>query len=117
MGHRLRVPRPYGERGRGQCVAQPPATHDRQQWDEINRLFRQAVDDLLLVTGIIAPREQPIAGQAFQPVRKNIGRDTLDVLGKQRPKAARAAAEHDVAQDNQAPAVAKGFQREVYWAS
>src|SRR5688572_26907872 len=99
----------YREVRRGECVAQSPAAHDGHQGDKLDRLLRQAVNYSLLVPRIGTARENPIGGQALQAVRENIGCDPLDAFGEQRPKRAAAAAEHYVAKDNQAPAVAESF--------
>src|ERR1700678_2854719 len=89
-----------------------PPTHVCQQRHQLYGRLRQTVDALLPVSRIARSRQEPLVGQARQPVRQDVGGDSL--LGKsQKLSVVPAVPEHDVSDDNQTPTVAKHFQREI----
>ena len=59
-----------------------------------------------LPTGGRAASEDPCLDQPHQPVGEDVRRDALDRPGEQRPEVA-AVAEHDVAKNEQRPAISE----------
>src|SRR5690606_11803913 len=92
--------------------AQTPGSHLCQQRDQLDRGCSQAVDDLLLVAGIIAPRNQAGFLQSREATREDVGGDALLGVGQELPEMT-AVTEHHVADDDQAPAGAQSFQRQI----
>ena len=93
-------------------VPPPPGAHLRQQRHELDRRLGQAVDALLPVRGVVASRQQSRFDEALQPVGEDVGRDPLLRMREQLAKMP-ARAEHDVADHDQAPAVAERLQRQI----
>ena len=93
-------------------VATAPGAHVREQGHELDSRFSEAVDSLLLVLRITASRQQTGGRQTLQPVCEDVRGDALLALRKQLPIVT-PVSEHDVTDDNQAPAVAKLFDRQV----
>src|SRR3546814_4208123 len=93
-------------------MAASPRSHLREQRHELDGGLGQAVDRLLPVGGIPAPREQPGFDQPLQTVGENIGSDplvrTVEQLAIMAP-----VAEHYVPDDDQAPAITQDLQRQV----
>src|SRR6185437_15611457 len=100
-------PQPF----RGRAVVHTPLAELREDRHQLDRRLGQAV-------GGPPPRPRVLAGeqagahQPLEPVGEDVGGDSLFGAGEQFPEVA-PVAEHDVPQDEQAPAVAKGLDRGV----
>jgi hypothetical protein len=93
-------------------VPPPPGAHLGQKRHELDRRFGEAVDRLLTVTRVVAPGQEAGLDETLQPVRQDVRGDPLFRAPEHFPEAP-TIAEHDVADDDQAPAIAQHFQREV----
>lgn len=89
-----------------------PRTHLCQQRDQLDRGLGKAVDRLLLMRRVVSFPEQAIGHQPFQTVRQDVGGNPflgqIEELSIMTP-----IAEHHIANDDQAPAIAKYLEREV----
>src|SRR5436190_23900079 len=72
-----------------------PATHRNQHRQEIESLVGQAVDGLLGMSRIIAPRDDAVLDQRVEPVRQHIARDSFFGRGSGRARPMRSFAELD----------------------
>src|SRR3546814_21018141 len=70
-------------------VAAAPGAHDDEQRKELDRLFGEAVDCLLLVAGIVGAGEEAVPREPFQTVGEDAGGHTF--LGPIQPLAEMAA--------------------------
>jgi len=93
-------------------VPAAPGAHVHEQGHELDGRFREAVDPFLPVFWIASSRQQARRRQALQPVREDIRGDAFLALCKQLSIVA-SIPEHDVTDDDQAPAVAELFERQV----
>ena len=78
--------------------------------------FGQAVDALLLMRDVIAAADQSGVEQALEAASQNVRCDAFLGFAKQFAEVA-AVAEHQIADDEEAPVVAQHLQRKIDWAS
>src|SRR3546814_14512305 len=91
--------------------ASPRADH-RKDRHQLDRPLGEAVDGLLAMAGVVLSGYQPEGDEAFEPRSEYVRGDPL--LGM-RQKIAKmpAVAEHDVADDDEAPPVAQHLHRQI----
>jgi hypothetical protein len=94
-------------------VAKSPAAEVREHGYELNRGFGQAVARPLAGSRVLTS-EQSRLDESLESVGENIGGDTLDRVGLQLSEVA-AVSEDDVAEDEQAPAIAEHLDGGVDW--
>jgi hypothetical protein len=97
-------------------VAPSPGAHLCQERHELDGFLGQADDLLLLMRRIWAGGEEAGLGQLLQPVGQDVGRDAFDRVVEQ-VAVMPPVAEHDVADDDEAPAIAQHLERQVDRAS
>jgi hypothetical protein len=93
-------------------VSSPPRPHLREQGHELDRRLGEAVDPLLGVIGVRAPRQQLGRPQTLEPIGEDVRRDPLLAVLEQRAVGA-PVPEHHVADDDQAPTIAELLERQV----
>jgi hypothetical protein len=93
-------------------VPAAPRPHLGEQRHELDGSLGQAVDRFLPVGRVVALRQHPGLDQPLQAVGQDVGGDALLRLVEQLAIVA-PVAEHEVADDDQAPAIAEHFQREI----
>ena len=86
-----------------------PAAHRNQQRQEIESIVGQAVDGLLSMGRIIAPRDDAVLDQRVEPVCQHIARDSF--FGLKEFAEVALAREHQVTDDQKRPTVAYEFKR------
>ena len=94
-----------------QVPAAPAADHGHDR-HELDGLLGQAVDGLLLVRGIVGACDHPLGFQLLHPVGEDVGGDALLRLAQQLAEMP-AVAEHHVADNDQAPAIAEDFEAQI----
>lgn len=93
-------------------VPQSPGADLGEQGDELDGRLGETVNRFLLVSGVASSREQACAHQTSQPIGQNIGSDAFG--GKlQKIAVVAATPEHDVADDDQAPAITEHLHGEI----
>jgi hypothetical protein len=86
-----------------------PGTHCNQHRQESESLVGQAIDGLLGMSRIIAPRDDAVLDQRIESVRQYIARDSF--FGLKEFAEVALAREHQVTDDQKRPTVAYEFKR------
>src|SRR5690349_16578974 len=89
-----------------------PGSHMCEQWYELYGRFGEAVDALLLMSRIRTSCQQASGDQVLQPACEDVRGDALLVLLQQGTITA-PVLEQDIADNDQAPAVADLLKRQV----
>ncbi|MCY1236733.1 hypothetical protein D9M72_494050 [compost metagenome] len=89
----------------------PPDAELRDHRQQVDAHGREAVERLLLVRGVVGLAEHAVFDQRVQPLREDVRGDAF--LGLQELAEVPLVRKHQVANDQQAPAVADDFEREV----
>ena len=91
----------------------PPCIHLDQKRKQFDPFFRKTVNGFLLMAGVMRLDQDPLLDQPLQTIGQNIRRNPFQRLGQELAKMP-SVHEHDVAEDEQTPLIAKYFDHSVH---
>jgi len=99
----------------GRQIFVPPGSHLHQKREQFDASFCKAVNGFLFMAGVMRLDDDPLLDQPLQAISQNIRCNPFQRPGQELAKMP-SVHEHDVADDEPTPLIAKYFDRPVHHA-